>query len=146
MNRDCPDSQALQRLFDREGPRDDRLAVARHVRRCPPCREVLRGFAVVGRAVRALPMPSAANVALARVREEVRRLRQVELIGWLRRCTAVAAAVLVVSLVAPAVLANRGEAVRPTAENESTYVSSPDDTLTPGHSVAQWIVRDLSQG
>jgi hypothetical protein len=148
MNRDCPDSLQLQRWFDREASPDQRLLIARHVRRCEPCREVLRGFASVRRGVRALPLASASHIALARVRVEVGRLRQIELVGWLRRCTAAAAAVLVISLLAPALLSQRGTGGSPgNSGGDAGLVNQPvDETLTPGHFVAQWIVRDLSQG
>jgi hypothetical protein len=143
MNRECPDTTSLQQYFDREMPRDARRALAIHVRRCGPCRDVLRGFASVRRAIRSIPLPGPTSIALARAREELSRLRQVELIGWLRRWTAAAAAVLIVSMLAPALLSRHSHG----GNGLETDLSQPADAeLAPGYSMAQWIVRDLTLG
>jgi hypothetical protein len=140
----CPDTMLLQRYFDRELTRAQRRELAPHVRSCAACRQVMRGFAGVRRAVRGIPLPQTTHIALARARQEVARLRQIELIGWLRRWTAAAAAVLVISMVVPMLLSHPvggGNGV------DAGELSQPADaSLAPGYSVAQWIVRDLTLG
>lgn len=147
MNNECPQWLQVQRATDREVDRADRVRAAGHVRACEPCAVALREVLRLRRAFRALP-PVAITAEFAdRCHSLLWRQRNMSIERWLRRATAVAAAVMLAGLVAPTLLsAQSNDAVEPVAIDPAIVTPAEEAQVDSAQTVANWIVRDLSRG
>ena len=96
----CEFESALKAWLDGELPREWAARVEKHTAGCTECRESLAGLREVSRVLKAVgqdaPRPPRLAVILQRVR--IARREEAVVVGFLKRLTAVAAAVLLVSL------------------------------------------------
>jgi anti-sigma factor RsiW len=144
MTDKCPSWLKIELASDREINDAARVDAAQHVRACSQCRTALRRHVALRKSFRLtfpiLPIDPALS---ARVQSILMFQRNAALQTWLRRCTAVAAAVLVVCTLS----ATFAYSESTPAGEEAVFVTPAVDreTDTPQH-VTQWIVQDLSRG
>lgn len=138
----CDQWNLIERASDQEGPRAARAAAALHVRSCDSCRATLRAQLRVRRAIRSIPMLAMDPAISARCQAAVMMARNLALQSWLRRSTAVAAAILAVCTLAATFAKTTA-----TVSEEAVMVSPViDRTTDTPQQVTQWIVQDLSRG
>lgn len=149
MSDDCKSWPMVERASDREGARTARGAAAAHVRACGACRRTLRDHLRLRRSFQTTFPLLPIDAALSAVMQAGLLLqRNLTLQTWLRRSTAVAAAVLVFcTLSATFARSDSTASVDESSGDESVFVAPVIDraTDTP-QQVTHWIVQDLSRG
>ena len=145
MSGECKSWTAIERASDCETNRAGRVAAALHVRACGDCRHTLRGHLRVRRSIRSsFPLLPLDPVFSARLQTGLMFERNRMLQTWLRRSTAIAAAVLLFCTLSATFARSDSNAG---SVDDSDFVSPTIDraTDTP-QQVTRWILQDLSRG
>jgi predicted anti-sigma-YlaC factor YlaD len=147
----CQQAAQVHAYYDGELPRDQRAALEAHLQQCGECRDLLDELGQMSELIASAPLAEPSQMTLARLEQSWSAVRDrgvMRIAGWL---TAVAASVLVASLLfwkqhadestvlvatTPAWVTT---AVMPPAEAQHDD-AAPSDLVV----VAQWMANDLS--
>jgi anti-sigma factor RsiW len=144
---ECEQSEKISAYHDGELPAALRQEIERHLEQCLRCQAELEELRELSASVRALPMPQASPVVLARLHRQVDQLTARSIYRLMEAGAAVAAAVLVICVVA---LSRQGPVPSPAPapwEAQATYGASVDlASGGPETVLAGWTVQDLGNG